>query len=218
MIEYKAQLNLGNEAFGTEKTITANEAVRTADASALAREIHHQNSLIPEDVAAQVLAYFCKAAAEKMSEGFAIQLKSGEDVALRIFPDIHVKGGNINLERAKQLDPSVTELTKENAGRLIDLAGGVTVRVRATVMNKFTELLEKEDFTVQRVDTVVAAYVERKDEDETTDNAGTNSSQSGQGGQGTGTIDTGGTNTNPTQGGGGNGGTTGNDDSNDGGD
>lgn len=35
MIEYKGQLNLGNEALGTEKTITANEVVRTADVDAI---------------------------------------------------------------------------------------------------------------------------------------------------------------------------------------
>ena len=59
MIEYKGQLNMGNEALGTEKTITANESLRTCDMKALAREISHQNTLIPEDVAASVLGYFC---------------------------------------------------------------------------------------------------------------------------------------------------------------
>ena len=38
MIEYKGQLNMGNEALGSEKTITANEVVRTCDMKALARE------------------------------------------------------------------------------------------------------------------------------------------------------------------------------------
>lgn len=37
MIEYKGQLNMGNEALGTEKTITANESLRTCDMKALAR-------------------------------------------------------------------------------------------------------------------------------------------------------------------------------------
>ena len=161
MIEYKGQLNLGNEALGTEKTITANESLRTCDLKALAREIHHQNQLIPEQVAEAVLENFCKAAVEKMAEGFAINLNSGNDVAIRIFPDIHVKGGNINLARAKELDPTVTELTVENAGSLIDKAGGVTVRVRATCMQKFTELLEKEEYQVKRIGIETAAYVSR---------------------------------------------------------
>lgn len=162
MIEYKGQLNMGNEAFGTEKTITANESLRTCDTKALAREIAHaSHDLIPEQVAAMVLENFCKAAAEKMAEGFAIQLNNGQDVAIRIYPDIHVKGGNINLARAKELDPTVTELTVENAGDLIDKAGGVTCRVRATCMQKFTDLLEKEEYQVKRTGIEVKAYVER---------------------------------------------------------
>ena len=166
MIEYKGQLNLGNEALGTEKTITANEVVRTADTKALAREIHHQNTLIPEQVAQAVLDNFCAAACELMSMGFAVQLNNGNDVAMRIFPDIHIKGGNINLKRAKELDPNVTELTLENAGELIDKAGGVTVKVRAVVQQKFTDLLNKEDVKVQRVGIAEAPYVERTgDED-----------------------------------------------------
>ena len=165
---------MGNEALGTEKTITANEVLRTCDTKALAREIAHaSHDLIPEQVAAMVLENFCKAAAEKMAEGFAIQLASGPDVAIRIFPDIHVKGGNINLARAKELDPTVTELTEENAGGLIDKAGGVQVRVRATCMQKFTDLLEAEEYQVKRVGIETKAYV-----------AKTGSSESGEGGEG----------------------------------
>ena len=100
MIDYKGQLNMGNEALQSEETITANEVLRT-------------------------------------------QLSAGSDVAIRIFPDIHIKGGNINLARAKELDPTVTELTEDNAGELIDKAGGVQVRVRATCMQKFTDLLRR---------------------------------------------------------------------------
>ena len=125
MIDYKGQLNLGNEAFGTEKTITANEVLRTAEADALAREISHQNPLIPEQVAKAVLDNFCKAACELMAMGFAIQLKNGDDVAIRILPDIHVKGGNINLARAKQLDPTASTKTKE-----MDRTGAFGVPVR----------------------------------------------------------------------------------------
>lgn len=195
MIEYKGNLNLGNEALGTEKTITANEVVRTADTKALAREIHHQNSLIPEQVAQAVLDNFCKAAVEKMAEGFAIQLNNGDDVALRIFPDIHVKGGNINLKRAKELDPSVTELTKENAGDLIDKAGGVVVRVRAVVQQKFTDLLDKEGYQLKRTGIVTKQYTPA-DDDQTGTNTNTNTGgsdnqgqQGGGGGQGDGGIE-----------------------------
>jgi len=187
MIEYKGQLNMGNEALGTEKTITANEVLRTCDTKALAREISHaSHDLIPEQVANMVLENFCKAAVEKMTEGFAIQLNAGNDVAIRIFPDIHIKGGNINLARAKELDPTVTELTAENAGDLIDKAGGVTVRVRSTCMQKFTDLLEKAEYQVKRVGIETKAYIERTnseggdDEPETPANGDDN--QGGNGG------------------------------------
>ena len=172
---------MGNETLGTEKTITANESLRTCDMKALAREISHQNALIPEDVAASVLGYFCKAAVQKMAEGFAIQLYNGQDVAIRIFPDIHVKGGNINLTRAKELDPTVTELTAENAGELIDKAGGVTVRVRATCMQKFTDLLDKEEYQVKRIGIETKAFVERVNSDgDDIQHGGGNDSQGGE--------------------------------------
>ena len=182
MIEYKGQLNLGNEALGTEPTITANESLRACDTKALAREVAHaSHDLIPEQVAAMVLENYCKAAAEKMAEGFAIQLNNGQDVAIRIFPDIHVKGGNINLARAKELDPTVTELTVENAGDLIDRAGGVTCRVRATCMQKFTDLLDKEEYQVKRIGIETKAFVERVNSDgDDTQQGGGNDTQGGE--------------------------------------
>lgn len=173
MIDYKGQLNLGNENLGAEKSISANEVVRTAEIKDLAREIHHLNTLIPEQVAESVLENFGNACAELISMGFAVQFKKGDDVLMRIFPDVHVNGGNINLARAKKLDPEVTELTTENAGDLIDKAGGVTVRVRAVCQSKFTELLESEGIRVQRTGIVEVPYVTRKtDGDGTGDNTG----------------------------------------------
>ena len=153
MIDYNGQINLPNANFGiTERTITANEDVRTCDVQALAREISHQNRLIPEDVAAQVLAYFCKAAVEKMTEGYAIQLSNGSDVAMRIFPDVHLKGGNINLKRAKELTGNANLTEQEMvdmAAELIDKAG-VKVSIKAVAQQKFTELLEKEGYQLHR--------------------------------------------------------------------
>lgn len=177
MIKYDVQLNQGNEALQTGKTITANELLLTCDEKALAREIHHQNALIPEDVAASVLGYFGKAAAQLMAMGFAIQFKNGQDVLMRIYPDIHLKGGNINLERAKQLDPSVTELTLENAGELATKAG-ITVRVRCESEAKFTELLNTEGFSVERNSVKELAYVAKKN----TDGSTTDNTQTGGGG------------------------------------
>ena len=191
MIQYEVNLNQGNEVLGSGKTITANEVLLTADEKALAREIHHQNSLIPEDVAASVLGYFGKAAAQLMAMGFAIQFKNGQDVLMRIYPDLHIKGGNINLARAKQLDPSVTNLNMQNAGDLATKAG-VQVRVRCETEAKFTELLETEGYQVERKGVKEVAYVAKKsgdasDEGETTetpDNPGTGSGTTGNDNQG----------------------------------
>lgn len=141
-MEYDIQINNGVEAFGTagQKTITINESVKTVDAKFLAHYISLHNPTIPQQTAESVLANFVECSAELMAQGNAIQLKNGQDVAMRIYPDIHIKGGNINLARAKELDPSVTEITAENATQLVQKAG-VTVRAYAEVEQKFTDLL-----------------------------------------------------------------------------
>jgi len=186
MIKYEVKLNQGNEALQTGKTITANEVLLTCDEKALAREIHHQNSLIPEDLAASVLGYFGKAAAQLMAMGFAVQLKNGQDVLLRIYPDVHLKGGNINLERAKELIPETTDLTLENAGELATQVG-VKVRVRCEAEAKFTELLESQDFSVERKAVKEVAYIAKKGSDATdgddTGNTGGNTGGGNTGGQ-----------------------------------
>ena len=136
-----------------DKTITVNEVVQTADLKALAREINHENMLIPVQVAESVLENFTKAAINLMSQGFAIQFKSGDDVIMRIYPDMHVKGGNINLQRAQELIPGTTEITKENAGELVSRAG-VTVRAYAECGRKFTEQLLAMSSGIQRNDII----------------------------------------------------------------
>ena len=173
MINYEVQLNQGNEALNAGKTITANEVLQTCDEKALAREIHHQNSLIPEDVAASVLGYFGKAAAQLMAMGFAVQLKNGQDVLVRIYPDVHLNGGNINLARAKELIPETTDLTMENAGELATKAG-VKVRVRCEAEQKFTELLDSEGYGIERKGIKEVAYVAKNGSTDTGDNTGGN--------------------------------------------
>lgn len=183
MIEYKGQINLPNANLGvTERTITANEDCRTCDTQALAREISHaSHNLIPEQVANMVLENFCKAAVEKMSEGFAIQLNNGSDVALRIFPDIHLKCGNINLKRAKELTDN-QNLTEQEmvdmAGELIDQVG-VTVSVRAVAQRKFTELLEKEEYQLKRTGIITKTATASETQEENGGNTGNGGSDNG---------------------------------------
>lgn len=159
-IKFNVCLNNGNEAFGTGKSITANEVCETADNNFVAHHLHLHNPLVPEDVAKAVLNSFCETVAELVGQGYAVQLCKGGDVMLRIYPDIHLNGDNINLGRAQQLDPTVTDLTLENAG---DLAArvGVTVRPRAIVTQKFAALLDQKKAAVERVAVVERPYVQR---------------------------------------------------------
>ena len=160
MIRYNVQLNLGNEALNSGKTITANEVVTNADEKQVAHVMHLHNPLIPEDVAVAVLNAFCETAAELMADGHAVVLKAKGEAALRLYPDVHIDGGNINLERAKQLDPTVTDLTMDNAGKLAQLAG-VTVRGRAEAEPMLTKLLNASKTGTERVAVVEKPYVAR---------------------------------------------------------
>ena len=160
-LKYNVQLNNGVEAFGTGKSITANEVCETADNNFVAHHVQlHTHGLITEDIAKIVLDNFCETVAELVGQGYAVQLMKGGDVMLRIYPDIHLNGDNINLARAQQLDPTVTELTLQNAA---DLAArvGVTVRPRAQVTQKFADLLDQKKSPVERNAVVEKPYVTR---------------------------------------------------------
>ncbi len=171
-IKYRGVLNQGVEAFNTGKTITANEIVETVDEKALAREIHHLNGLIPEQVAESVLQNFCQAAAQLMAMGYAVVLRNGNDAAIRIYPDVHVKGENINLAKAQELIPGTTDLTLENASELLTKAG-VTVRAKAECEQKMTELLLAQGASLERKEIIEKARVLRK-ENQGGDNQGDN--------------------------------------------
>ena len=163
MFSYNININNGVEAFGTEgKTITVNDVTETVDIKVLAREIHHENLLIPEQVAECVLENFAQAAVNLMSMGYAIQFMSGNNVVMRIYPDMHVKGGNINLARAQQLIPGTTDITTENARDLVNRAG-ITVRAKAECEQKFTEMLLARSEGLQCRKIVEKPRVRRKD-------------------------------------------------------
>ena len=169
MFYYNICINNGVEAFGTEgKTITVNEVLQTADIKALAREIHHENMLIPEQVAESVLQNFAKAAVNLMSMGFAIQFKSNDDVVMRIYPDIKLKSGNINLEKAKELMPDDVhneEEMVEQAGNLVSKVG-VNVRAYAECGRKFTEMLLAAGSGIERKDVIEKPRITMNDDEE----------------------------------------------------
>lgn len=160
MLEYNIQLNTGTSQFGsTGTTITVNEQPRTISTDFLAEELHHANELIPKRTIQEVLANFGEVAARLMAEGFAIQFMKDSDVLLRLYADMHVKGasGNINLSRAQELDPTVTAITRDNAGDLVNRAG-VSIRAYAEVEQKFTDLLLSFNPSIKRKDIVEKNY------------------------------------------------------------
>lgn len=170
MIEYNLQINNGNEAFGTSgKTITANEVVKTISTDFLAEELHHANELIPKTVVKEVLSHFAEVAVRLMAEGFAIQFMNGNDVVLRVYPDIHLKCQSINLTKARELlgEPTLTEAQMvERAGEIADKVG-VTVRAYAEVQRTFTQMLQDAKPSIQRKGIVERAYVNKKAGDDT---------------------------------------------------
>jgi len=161
MIKYDVKLNNGVEAFGTtEKTVTAAEHVENVDAKFMAHHMHLHNALIPEDVATAVLNAFCESAAELMGQGNAVVLTSNGKAALRLYPDVHVKGGNINLARAQELMPEVTELTLDNATELVQRAG-LTLRAKAECEPAMGVLLDQSKSGLTLNEVVNVPYVQR---------------------------------------------------------
>ena len=163
MIKYILQLNNGNEAFNTGKTITANEQVETCDAAELAREIAHYAEVVNERTCKFVLDNLLAACVQKMSEGKAVVLTLDGKAALRIYPDVHLKAGSINLAKAQELDSTVTDLTMENIGDIAQKAGGVTMRAKAEVEQPFTDALLKMGASVRLEGKKEIARVLRKE-------------------------------------------------------
>jgi len=154
MIQYQIKINNGNENIGSNvKSITVKEKVKTAGVKDLSREIALLNKLIPEQVAAAVLDNFCEAAAALMAMGQAVVLKSKGKAAIRLIPDVKLNGRNITLARAQQLDNTITDLTPDNAGDLVQRVG-VRVRARAVCEPAMTKLLQAAGIATQKTDIV----------------------------------------------------------------
>lgn len=174
MIKYTLNLNNGNEAFNTGKSITANEVVETCDAAELAREIAHYAEVVNERTCKFVLDNLLAACVQKMSEGKAVVLTLDGKAALRIYPDVHLKAGSINLAKAQALDPTVTDLTLDNISDLATKAGGVVLRAKAEVEQPLTDALLKMDASVRLDGKKEIARVLRKENQGGTQGGGTN--------------------------------------------
>lgn len=165
MIRYNIYLHNGNEYFGTEgKTLTIGEDVTTATETDLAIEIANANPLIKPQVALTVLNGLSAALARLLSLGQAVQLKNGNDVMMRIYPDVKLPGpnDNINLSKAQELIPETTEISTDNARALV-AAAGIQVRPKVECMPKFTELFEEYKPEVEFDRIIERPRIERKD-------------------------------------------------------
>ncbi|MBR6130439.1 MAG: hypothetical protein IKQ20_01105 [Bacteroidales bacterium] len=172
MIEYTIKINNGNENIGSNaKSITVKEKVKTAGVKDLSREINLLNKLIPEQVAAAVLDNFCEAAANLMSMGQAVVLKSRGKAAIRLIPDVKLNGRNITLARAQQLDSTITDLTEENAGDLVQRVG-VRVRARAVCAPALTELIQSAGVSTQKTNIINVPKILRANDNGTTPSTG----------------------------------------------
>ena len=166
MLDYKLFINNGNEAFGTTgKTLSIEEKPKTVSVDFIADAIHSQNELISKRLAAEVLAIFGEVAARMMAEGLALQFQNDGKAILRLYADMKIKGGNINLSRARELtgNPALTEEEMvQRAGEIVSLAG-VQLRAYAETEQKFNEMLKSYNPQPHLVATQERAYVQKKD-------------------------------------------------------
>ena len=185
MVDYKLFINNGVDAFGTTgKTLSVEEQPRTISVDFLADAIYSQNELVPKRQVKEVLSTFGVVAARLMAEGLALQFQADGDVLLRLYCDARVRGGNINLQRARQLtgNPSLTEEEMvARAGEIVRLAG-VQLRAYAEVQKKFTDLLDSFHPQANNVGTEERARIERTDGSQQGDQQGGGSSDSNGGG------------------------------------
>lgn len=181
-VDYKIFINNGVDAFNTTgKTLSVEEQPKTVSVDFLADAIHSQNELIPKRTAKEVLSLFGVVAARLMAEGLAMQFTDDGKVLLRVYADAKIKGGNINLARARELtgDASLTEEQMvSRAGEIVALAG-VQLRAYAEVQQKFNELLQSFNPSPHLDGIVERARIERKDGEGGSDNTGGNGGNGG---------------------------------------
>ena len=140
-MDFNIYIHQGNEYIGAEgKTISVGEVTKAKKMKSLTKKLYSKNELIPTQVINCVTENYCTCIAEEIYDGHAVWLMCGNDVAVRFYPDITIKGGNINLARAQQLIPGTTDITPENAAELVK-AAGLEVHIRAEVQPKFTQML-----------------------------------------------------------------------------
>ena len=101
MIEYDIKINEGNDVLGMGKTITLKKSIKKTSDQFLMQSIYYKNRLIPQQVVEDVLDSWFAAAIDQLENGCSVSLKYKGNTMIRISPEVCIKGGNINLKRAK---------------------------------------------------------------------------------------------------------------------
>ena len=173
MISYNIIINNGNENIGIDKkTITVQEKVKNAEQKDVAEEINHLNPLIAELSADTVLTSYLPAIILLLGRGNAIQYRNRNgDVVMRIIPDLEIKDGSIDLEKAQKLIPGTTDLTVENARQLV-AAAGLSLKIRVETYSKFTEMLG-DDINFQLENIIERAKVTKRDNESSSETVDT---------------------------------------------
>lgn len=141
MIDYDIIINEGNDILGMDKTITLKRKPHLLSSQRLLQRIYDKNPLVPKQVTKGVIDFLFDVIVDELSNGRSVRLKRGNETQLRFSPEVRIKGGNINLKRAKELDPSVTDITPENAAALVRKAG-TYIRVKVRCDKRMTQKLQ----------------------------------------------------------------------------
>lgn len=161
MIHYDITLNQGSEALNSEPTLTANERPQDMTPAQLAREVHHLNTLIPEQIAKSVIDNLCEVICTSIAEGKRVLLMNGQDVYLSIYADVHLRQ-TMNLAALRARGYEGTAITEE-AARYIQ-PSDLIVKAKAETEQKFTDHMRSHIDGLHRLcGIVIKDYVRKKD-------------------------------------------------------
>lgn len=175
---YNINVNQGNEVLGTGPSISVEESPRgTATKKDLAKHMHMLNGLVPEAVCLQTIELFGEALIHLAAQGVRVPLFGFNDKRFcTIYMDLKLDK-NISLADVQAIDPSITELTKENAPQFVK-ASDIKARLKFETEDGGNEALAAEMEGLERNETNVKAYVRRK---ENSGNGGSNGGNNGGG-------------------------------------
>ena len=177
---YNINVNQGNEALGTGPSISVEESPRgTATKKDIVKHMRLMNGLMPEKVCQDAIELFGETLIHLVAQGVRVPLFGFNDKRFcTIYLDLKLDK-NISLADVQAIDPSITELTAENAPQFVK-ASDIKARLKFETEDGGNEALADEMEGLTRNETNVKAYVRRK---ENSGNGGSNGGNNGGGGE-----------------------------------